>query len=266
MNKEEFKKAMKNPKNVYCLVSTDSAMVDLYSKRFKEAIGAELVSHGKIKPYGKLFKKKTLNVLYMPKVDEELFNKKEYIFVYTDSIDKRSSAYKKHKDQFIELKNDYTKYIIEHTGMAEEEAKYLIKISNNDFGLILSAIDAYNESDKDTAQLTDYSSDIYGWVDAYIKKEPLPRCIESPISIMALLSTNCTNLLRVKQKNNAGMNPYIVTCMLKLSPYISEEELVKIIGDCFYLDCQIKKGLIDIDDTINYLILRRYGHGFTNEV
>ena len=230
MNKEEFKKAMKNPKNVYCLVSTDSAMVDLYSKRFKEAIGAELVSHGKIKPYGKLFKKKTLNVLYMPKVD------------------------------------DYTKYIIEHTGMAEEEAKYLIKISNNDFGLILSAIDAYNESDKDTAQLTDYSSDIYGWVDAYIKKEPLPRCIESPISIMALLSTNCTNLLRVKQKNNAGMNPYIVTCMLKLSPYISEEELVKIIGDCFYLDCQIKKGLIDIDDTINYLILRRYGHGFTNEV
>ena len=81
---------------------------------------------------------------------------------------------------------------------------------------------------------------------------------------MALLSTNCNNLLKVKQRNTYGMNPYIITCMLKLQDYITEQELIQIINDCFYLDCQVKKGLIDINDTIKYLILRRYNSGTTN--
>ena len=43
MNGNDFKESLKNPLSLYCLVSTDSALVDLYVKRFKEAIGAELV-------------------------------------------------------------------------------------------------------------------------------------------------------------------------------------------------------------------------------
>ena len=262
MNGKDFKLAMKNPKNIYCLVSTDSEMIDLYVDRFKTAINADLLSYGQIKPYGKLFKKKTLNVLYLPKLPDNIFDRTEYIFIYTDYIDKRSSIYKKHKDQFIELNNDYTKYIINHTNLSENDAKKLIKLNNNDLGLINSAIAIYNESN--ILYNIDYSNDIYGWVDSFIKKESLPRCTESPISIMALLSTNCSNLLKIKNKDTIGMNPYIVSCMMNLVNYITKEELIQIIGDCFYLDSQIKKGLIDINDCLPYLILRRYNNAFAN--
>lgn len=264
MNGKDFKESLKHPKNIYILVSTDSFMIDLYVHRFQEAIGAEIISRGKIKPLGMLFKKVTLNVLYMPKVEEDIFNRKEFIFIYTDSVDKRSSLYKKHKDQIIELDNDYTDYIMKHSDMNEEQAKHFIKINNNDFGLIRNNLNVYAASNKTYTNYTDYSNDIYGWVDSFIKKESLPKCTESPISIMALLSTNCNNLLKVKQRNTYGMNPYIVTCMLKLQDYITEQELIQIINDCFYLDCQVKKGLIDINDTIKYLILRRYNSGTTN--
>lgn len=255
---------MKNPKNIYCLVSTDSAMVDLYANRFKAAINADLVSRGKIKPYGKLFKKKTLNIIYMPKLTEEVFQRKEFIFIYTDSIDKRTSVYKKYKNQIIELKNDYTKYVMDKMECSEEEAKHFIKINNNDLGLIDNAIAIYFSSEKSYNRYTDYSSDLFGWVDAFLKKEELPRCTESPISIMALLSTNCSNLLKIKQNDTTGINPYVVNCLRPLANKISENELVQIIGDCFYLDCSIKKGLIDINDTINYLVVRRYNNGSSN--
>jgi hypothetical protein len=264
MNGKDFKQSLKNPKNIYCLISTDSEMIDLYSKRFMEAVGITNISRGKIKPYGKLFKQKTLNILYMQKIDESIFDRREYIFIYTDSIDKRSSVYKKYKDQIIEIKNDYTDYVMKHSDFNEEEAKDFCKQSNNDLGIIKNNLALYNVSNKQYDRFTDYSNDIYSWVNAYIKKETLPRCTESPISIMALLSTNCNNLLKVKNKDTIGMNPYIVSCMMKLINYITEEELIQIIGDCFYLDCQIKKGLIDINDAIGYLILRRYNSATTN--
>lgn len=264
MNGKDFKKAMANPKNIYVLISTDSAMIDLYSKRFKEAIGADNISIGTIKPYGKLFKHITLNVIYMPKITEEVFNRKEFIFIYTDSIDKRTAVYKKYKDQIIELNNDYVEFVINHTELSEEEARNLIKINNNDFGMIKNAISIYNYSEKRYNRYTDYSSDIYNWVDSFIKKEPLPRCTESPISIMALLSTNCSNLLKIKQNNIVGMNPYVKMNLSKLSSYITEKELVQIINDCFYLDCQIKKGVIDINYVLAYLRIRRYYNATSN--
>lgn len=263
MNKEEFKEAMKNPKNVYCLVSIDSEMVDLYVNRFKEAIHADLVSYGQIKPYGKLFKKKTLSVLYMPKLDESIFDRKEYIFIYTDTIDKRTAAYKQHKDQFIELDNDYVPYIMKHSNFSETQAIRFAKANNNDFGCIKNALNVYNDSGMTYDRFTDYSSDIYGWVDAFLKKQKLPRVEESAISLMALLSTNSQNILRIKQKDTAGMNPYIITVNSQLAKELTVEELVQIINDCFYLDCQIKKGLLDADDAINYLKVRRY-NGITN--
>lgn len=264
MNKNEFKEAMKNPKNVYCLVSTDSEMIDLYAERFKEAIHADLVSHGQIKPYGKLFKKKTLNILYMPKVDESLFERKEFIFVYTDAIDKRTAAYKKYKDQIIELDNDYLPYIMKNSNLTEDQARRFIKANNNDFGLIKNALKVYNDSDMSYNRFTDYSNDIYGWVDAFFRRQKLPKTTESAISIMALLSTNSQNILRIKQKDTDGMNPYIITVNSQLAKDLSVEELVQIINDCFYLDCQIKKGLIDSDDAINYLKVRRYSNAITN--
>lgn len=264
MNSKEFKEAMKNPKNIYCLVSTDSEMVDLYVNRFKSAIQADLISHGQIKPYGKLFRKKTLNVLYMPKIDPEIFDRNEYIFIYTDSIDKRSAAYKQHKDQFIELQNNYVPYIMEHSNLNEQQAIRFAKANKNDLGRIKRGLTVYKDSDFCYNRFTDYSSDIYAWVDSFIKGEKLPKVDESPISVMALLSTNCSNLLKVKQNDIVGMNPYIVQCMSVLSPYITEEQLVQIIGDCFYLDCQVKKGLMDIDYTLDYLRARRYGNGTSN--
>ena len=68
MNAEKFKEEMKNPKNIYCLVSSDSKMIDLYVKRFKDAIQADQISYGEIRSFGRLFKKKTLNVLYLEKI------------------------------------------------------------------------------------------------------------------------------------------------------------------------------------------------------
>ena len=266
MNGKDFKKALANPKNVYVLVSTDSGMIDLYYKRFKNAIGAENVSFGTIKPYGKLFKQKTLNVIYMPKINEDIFNRREFIFVYTDSIDKRTSIYKKYKDQIIELNNNYVEYVMKHTGFDETKANEFIKLNNNDFGMITHAIEVRENSNQSYDRFTDYSNDIYNWVDSFIKKEPLPRCTESPISIMALLATNCSNLLKIKQKDTVGMNPYVRMNLSKLDSYITESELVQIINDCFYLDCQIKKGLIDISYVLSYLQIRRYNNATSNQV
>lgn len=264
MTGQDFKLALKNPKNIYCLISTDSEMIDLYVNRFKNAINADLISYGQIKPYGKLFKKKTLNVIYMPKIDESIFNRNEYIFIYTDAIDKRSSIYKQHKDQFIELENDYTTYIMKNSNMNEDQAKLFAKSHNNDLGLIKNDLTIYNESNSCYNRFTIYNSDIYLWIDKFIKKESLPTINESPISVMALLSTNCQNILKVKQNKISGMNPYIVKCSKELDLYITEKELIQLIGDCFYLDSQIKKGLIDIDYVLEYLKVRRYSNGFTN--
>lgn len=265
MTSEEFKKAIQtSPKNIYILVSIDSAMVDLYVDRFKNAIKADQISHGQIRPYGKLFKKKTLNVLYMPKIDENIFDRKEYIFIYTDSIDKRSSIYKQHKDQIIELANDYVGYVVNHSDMTEEQAKEFVKMNNNDFGRIKNALAIYKESDSCYNRFTDYSSDLYKWIDCFIKKQPLPRINESSISVMALLSTNCQNLYKVKNKDTAGMNPYIVHAISGLAGYLSNEELIQLIGDCFYLDSQIKKGLIDAAYALEYLKVRRYSYGTSN--
>lgn len=258
MNKDEFKTAMNNPKNIYCLVSIDSEMIDLYMNRFKDAIHADLVSYGQIKPYGKLFKKKTLSVLYMPKIDESIFERKEYIFIYTDSIDKRTSAYKKYKDQIIELDNNFVPYIMKNSNLSETEAIKFAKSNNNDFGRIKNGLIIYNDSNMKYDRFVDYSSDIYGWVDAFFKKQKLPNVNESPISIMALLSTNSQNILRIKQNDTYGMNPYIISVNSQLAKDLSIEELVQIINDCFYLDSQIKKGLIDPDDAISYLKVRRY--------
>lgn len=264
MNGQEFKAALANPKNVYCLVSIDSEMIDLYAGRFKNAIHADLVSYGQIKPYGKLFKKKTLNILYMPKLDESIFDRREFIFVYTDSIDKRSSVYKKHADQIIEIQNDYTEYIMRNSNMSEAMAKQFAKANNNDLGRIKSGLNVYKLSDSRYNRFTDYSSDIYLWVDNFIKRAKLPRIDESAISVMALLSTNVQNILKVKQKDTIGMNPFLVKRAKDLEDYITVEEAVQIINDCFYLDSQIKKGLIDADYTLDYLKVRRYSNGITN--
>ena len=261
MTKEEFKLELKNPKNIYCLVSIDSEMVDLYVNRFKNAINADIISYGKIKPSGRLFKKKTLNVLYQPKLDESLFERPEYIFIYTDTIDKRSSVYKKYKDRFIELNNDYTQYIMNNTNWSEQASRKFAQANNNDFGLIKNNLTIYKDSDNTYNRFNNYSSDIYGWVDAFLKKEPLPRINESPISVMALLSTNSQNVLKIKQHDTVGMNPYIIKVNEPITKLNTEKELIQIINDCFYLDCQIKKGLIDINDVLGYLITRRYKNG-----
>ena len=264
MNGKDFKKALLNPKHVYCLISIDSEMVDLYVSRFKEAIKADRVNYGSIKPSGLLFRTKILNVLYLQKLEPELFESSSYIFIYTDSIDKRSSIYKKYKDQIIEISNDYTNFIQSHSDMTREQASKFAKMCNNDLGIIKNNLSIYNDSNMIYNKFIDYSSDIYLWVDNFIKKQPLPNINESPISVMALLATNCTNLYKVKTNNIAGMNPYIIRCMRDLESYISEEELIQIINDCFYLDSQIKKGLIDINYTLDYLILRRKTYGNSN--
>ena len=251
MNKEEFKKAISSsPKNMYCLVSTDAAMIDLYVKRFKDAIHADQVIYGTVQATGKLFKKKTLCVLYEPKLSEEIFERKEYIFIHTDSIDKRTALFKKYKDQIIILENDYTQWIMGHSKLTESQAKKLAKRCNNDLGLIKSELTIFNECGK---CYNNYSSDIYAWVENFIKNQPLPRVDESEISLMALLSNNCQDLLKVKRNQTQGMNPYRVKCMNELKTYRTEEDLIAIIKDCFFYDCQVKRGLIDIKYTIDLL-------------
>lgn len=197
--------------------------------------------------------------MYMQKIDLDIFNRREYIFIYTDSIDKRSAVYKQYKDRFIELNNDYTKYIMNNSDLNECEAKHFAKAHNNDLGAIKNSLTIYNDSNSCYNRFTDNSSDIYLWVENFIKKEKLPKINnESPISIMALLSTNCQNILKVKNNDTIGMNPYIIKCMNDLKSYRTDQELYNIISDCFFIDCQIKKGMFDINDTINYLIIQDY--------
>ena len=255
MTADEFKKDMINPKKVYCLVSTDSKMIDLYINRFKTAINAEVLSYNKICPVGKLLRKTTLNILYMPKLNEDIFNRNEYIFIHTDSIDKRTSVYKKYKNQIIELSNNYVKYIMDHSDMTETQAIKFSEKCKNDLGIIEQSLYIYNNFNE---QYIDYSNDAYTWVDNFIMNKPLPRYVDSPISLMALLSTNCQNILKIKLNDCNDLNPYIKKCLTPMINYRSEKELASIISHCFYLDCQIKKGLMDINDVIDYLIIQDY--------
>lgn len=259
MNKDEFKEAMTHPKNVYCLVSSDAEMIDLYISRFKDAIKADQVIYGSIQVTGKLFKKRTLCVLYEPKLSEDLFERKEFIFIHTDSIDKRMSVYKKYKNQIIELNNDYTNWVMNNSDMNESDARQFVKRCKNDLGIIRSELTLYKESGQ---YYNDYSSDIYLWVDNFLKNLPLPRVEDSEINQMALLANNCQDLLKVKQHKTEGMNSYRVMCMNELKSYRTEEELKNIIKDCFYYDCQIKRGLIEPKYTI--LIIKEKYHAITN--
>lgn len=247
MDGKDFKR-ITSPKNVYCLVSTDAEMIDLYIGRFKEMIKADEVNYGSIRAYGKLFRKKILNVLYMPKITEEIFESQGFVFVHTDSIDKRTAIYKKYQSQIIELNNDYTQFILNNSNMSKEEAQQLAKV--NDLGIIKSRLIIYKESK------TSYNNigDIYSWVEAFIRKTKLPTIEDSPISVMALLSNNCSTLVKILNNNTKGLNPYIVGKMSLLKSCRTEEELNNIISDCFYLDCQIKKGLISVDNVLDYLI------------
>ena len=79
---------------------------------------------------------------------------------------------------------------------------------------------------------------------------------------MALLSTNCNNILKIK--NNEPINTYIKQCLYKAVKCNTEQEIISIINDCFYLDCQIKKGLINVDYVLQYLIVRRYNNATSN--
>lgn len=261
MTCEDFKKELNtNPKNVYCLVSTDSEMIDLYIDRFKKAINAGFVTYGEIKSksFGKLLRKNSLNVIYMPKLDETVFIRPEYIFIHTDKIDKRTSTYKKYKNQIIELDNDYTNYVKKHTNFTDEQTKNFVRKCNNDLGIIKHNLELLELSELTYNDFIDYSNDIYLWVDNFIMKKELPNIEESPISIMALLSTNCQNLLKVKQNNTQGLNPYIVKNIQYMTKYRTEEELSSIISTCFLLDTKIKQGLIDINTVLNYLIKKEY--------
>ena len=227
MNTIEFKEALKSPKKVYCLVSSDSAIIDLCIARFKQAINANRVVYGDIYKSNKLLKQTNLSVLYMSKVDEEIFETDEYIFIHTDSIDKRTSLYKKYKNQII-------------------EPELFVKYCNHDMGIINNTISLLN-IDRDY-EVTDYSNDTILWVHNFIANKELPVIRESPFAVMALLSTNCQALLDID-----SANPYLVNKIRPLIGCRTDNELCSIINDCFLFDLQIKSGMLSLDRALNCL-------------
>lgn len=247
MNGKDFKN-LKEIKNIYCLVSDDAEMIDLYIARFKAMIKADEINYGSIKSCGRLFKKRTLNVLYLPKLSEDIFTHSEYIFIHTDSIDKRTALYKKYKNQIIEIKNDYTQFILDNSSITDrDKAAALAKINN--LGIIKNKLPYYDNQ---------IYGDIFLWVENFISDKDLPDIEESPIAVMALLSSNCHSLIKILDNDLNGLNNFIINKLNKLKSYRTREELYNIIGDCFYLDCQIKKGLIDIKLALKYLICKYY--------
>ena len=264
MTGQEFKKLLDsktNIKNVYILETIDSAMIDLYVNRYKDAISGSKIVYGQIIPDMKLLKQRVISVISYKNLKDIPNNIFEYdtnyhIICYVENIDKRMSLYKQNKDRFIEISNDYTKYIMEHSNLSKEGAQIFAKASNNDFGIIKSRLETYRLSDYTYNRFNNYYNDIYEWVENFIKKAKLPKIEDSPISVMALLSTNCQNLLNIKSNKTMNMNPYLIKCIKPLVNYRTEKELISIINDCFYLDCQVKKGLIDINDTLKYLIIK----------
>lgn len=251
-----------NIQNVYIIETIDSAMIDLYIHRYKLSLDANKVVFGQFVPDMKLLKQTVVSVNNYKNLKDIPTNIFEYdnryhILCFVENVDKRASLYKQYKDRFIEISNDYTKYIMDNSNLSKEEAIVFAKASNNDFGIIKSRLDTYKLSNYSYNRFTNYHSDRYEWVENFIKKQPLPKVVDSPISVMALLSTNCQNILKVKQNDTKGMNPYVIKCLQPLLNCRTESELVHIINDCFYLDCNIKKGLIDVDDTLKILI-RKY--------
>ena len=245
MNTIEFKEALKSPKKVYCLVSSDSAIIDLCIARFKQAINANRVVYGDIYKSNKLLKQTNLSVLYMSKVDEEIFETDEYIFIHTDSIDKRTSLYKKYKNQIIEpdANADLVKYA---TNKGVKNAELFVKYCNHDMGIINNTISLLN-IDRDY-EVTDYSNDTILWVHNFIANKELPVIRESPFAVMALLSTNCQALLDID-----SANPYLVNKIRPLIGCRTDDELCSIINDCFLFDLQIKSGMLSLDRALNCL-------------
>ena len=251
MTGDEFKKEIKSsPKNVYCLVSSDGAIIDLYLKRFKEAGHANRVVFGEIAPSMNLLKQITVSVLYQPKLDESVFERSEYIFIHTDSVDKRTKTYQTYKDHFIEVTNDYVPFVMDY-GLSREEATEFVKKCGNDLGIIKNSLPVYLAG----GQIHDYSNDVYLWVNNFISRKELPEITESPIGVLALLTSTCQNILRIKANDVDGMNPYLVKKTKELIPYRTDEELQKIISTCFWLDCKVKRGEVDIEYILDYTIL-----------
>lgn len=261
MTKDEFKQEiLKNPQKIYCIISSDCGIIDLYVERFKKAIQADTVVYSdsvdNLQPSFSLLSQRTLNVLYLQKLPEDIFEKDNYIFIHVDSLDKRSAVYKKNKNRIIEVDNDYMPFVMKR-GLSREQAAEFIKKCNNDYGIITHALPIYLEG----GTVMDHSNDIYGWVNNFIMGKPLPRTTESPISVLALLSSTCQDLLRIMNHNTTGMNDYLVSKRKELLNYLTKEQLQQLISDCFYIDTQIKRGLFDIDFALDYIKGRRKSYG-----
>lgn len=251
MTGQEFQQEIKtSPKHVYCLISTDGAIIDLYIRRFAKAIGADKVVYGEIAMSNNLLNQKVLSILHKPQIDESLFDCQEYVFIHVDKADKKTNAYKKHLDQIIEVQNDYVNFVMKQ-GFSKPFAEDFVKKSNNDLGIIYQNLKIHNAG----GQIPDYSSDLYLWVENYLKNKPLPRIDEDPIGVLALLSYTCQSVLRVINFDTSGMSSYVVSKNKELAKFRTEHELEKIISACFYLDCQVKRGSIDINYVLSYIIV-----------
>ncbi len=123
-----------------------------------------------------------------------------------------------------------------------------------------------------TVQLSNRVFDMISFISMRKQKEALKiyheilELKESPFGIMALISKQFNNMLKIKELTDQGLNDKRIADKIGLSPYIigklrpqaknfSHEEMITVLKNCVNVDHEVKKGNIDSELGVEMLII-----------
>lgn len=277
MDGKTFSKLLPNISGSYILVTSDPGLANLYINRILKSLSATkavISSLDKFKPIGGLIPNNFVYVLYSNKLDENLFLFDRIIQV-CDKIDNRTTFAKQYKDRIIQIdspkKEDLIDYIKQHSDLSEESATRLAHKCVS-LAQIINELHKYkySESIYDEFESCIYEKPkdaIFDLVNAIITKQDfkvhLQHCKdieESPLAILSVLCTTAKQILQIqncgKDIDSTGIDRKKAFHISKQCRYCSNAELMFIIQLCNRLDMNIRKGLLDTNIVVDYMIIK----------